>query len=76
MKHQFAKKNGIYKPKGTSFKNELDFTIFGSIEVGVVGEVIGICCEIDETGGCNLGSTFIYSGLVKSVVAPPGPVAR
>ena len=55
-------------------KNELDFTIFGSIEVGVVGEVIGICCEIDETGGCNLGSTFIYSGLVKSVVAPPpGP---
>ena len=57
-------------------KNKLDFTIFGSIEVGVVGEVIGICCEIDEAGGCNLGSTFIYSGLVKSVVAPPGPVAR
>ena len=50
------------------------FTIFGSIEVGVVGEIVGICCEIDETGGCNLGSTFIYSGLVKSVEAPPpGP---
>ena len=62
------------KLEKSRFRNFNLFTIFGSIEVGVVGEVIGICCEIDETGGCNLGSTFIYSGLVKSVVAPPpGP---